>query len=146
MASRVTGHRSTATAFRRIVPGLKAPIGYASRKALQPMLKAARANAPVDSGDLKKSLAIKRDSRARKNVVRNVIGPRADYVGKNGDKPVKYSHVIEFGSADGTVKGSRWLTRAFEESKDETIRIFREEIGPAIEKQAAKVAAKRGQP
>lgn len=138
--SRAYGAESMFANMRRIVPGLQAPLNLASRKALAPLLSAARRNVPVDEGDLKKSLAVKRDGRARKNTSRHVVGPRSDYVAAGGAKPVKYAHISEFGKADGSVKGTRWLTRAFEESKDEVLRRFETEIGPAMEKQIEKIA------
>jgi HK97 gp10 family phage protein len=141
--SKVTGARSMFANMRKIMPGMQAPMNLASRKALAPLLSAAKRNAPVDEGDLKKSLAVKRDSRARKNQSRHVVGPRADYMGADGDRPVKYAHVVEFGSADGSKKGTRFLTRAFEESSAEVMRRFGEEIGPALERQIEKIAKKR---
>lgn len=136
--STVTGGAAVARRLRQITPGLTVPLNQASRKAMRPMLRAAKANAPKDDGDLKKSLIVKN----RKGTT--IVGPSSKYVGKDGAKPVRYAHLTEFGRADGSMAGTRWLTRAFETTKDLVIETFGREIGPAIEKRAAYLAKKAG--
>jgi hypothetical protein len=106
------------------------------------MLAAARANAPVHDGDLRRSLAIvKRRSPKARPV--HAVGPRADFTGKDGAKPVRYAHVVEFGRAanargSGEQQGTRFLTRAFESTSAAALKIFSETIGPAFLKRVTK--------
>lgn len=144
--STVTGGKEIARRFKYAVPGLVPAINEASRKALKPMLAAARANAPIDDGDLRKSLAIVRRRSARERPV-HAVGPRADYVGKDGEKPVRIAHVTEFGRAPnadgkGAIEGTRWFTRAFESTAATSLRIFADTIGPAFLKQLSKRASR----
>lgn len=141
--SKMSGADDVARALRELGGAIKTPINAASRKALRPQLAAAKKNAPVKDGDLKRSLTIKRDSKAPKSKPTHVVGPKADYVGKDGAKPVKYAHIVEFGSADGTKAGTRFLTRAFEETADQVLKTLGDQIGPEIEKAAARKAKRR---
>lgn len=142
--SKIGGADDLARALQTLGRSIGAPINAASRKALRPMLAAAKRNAPVDKGNLKKSLTIKADGKASKSRPRFVVGPDASYQ-IDDDRPVKYAHVVEFGPADGSRPGARFMTAAFEETKDETLKILGAEIGPQIEKAAArKIARKAG--
>ncbi|MEQ8444866.1 MAG: HK97 gp10 family phage protein [Pelagibacterium sp.] len=141
--SRTTGADDIARALAELGTAIGTPVNAASRKALRPMLKAAKKNAPKDDGDLQKSLTIKRNTKAPRGVSVHVVGPASNYVGADGAKPVRYAHITEFGTADGTVAGTRWLTRAFDETSKETLDTLGREIGPEIEKAAAKRARRR---
>jgi HK97 gp10 family phage protein len=139
----MTGAKELAAAFRNIAPGLDAPINASLRKALRPMLAAAKRNTPHKK--IRKALTIKTDRTARKDRPTAVVGGNP----KNPD--YRLLHLSEFGTKPHKIgdwmhpgaKAEPFLRPAFEEKKDETIKILGEEIGPAIEKQAAKVAAKR---
>lgn len=140
--SSVSGGKAIARRFKAAVPGLLPAINEASRKALAPMRAQARANVPVDDGDLRRSIAIVRRRSARMRPV-HAVGPRADFVGKDGAKPARYSSLTEFGRAanaegGGEMQGTRWLTRAFEATSAAALRIFGATIGPAFEKQLTK--------
>lgn len=144
--STMTGGAATARVLRQIVPGLAVPLNEASRKAMKPMLAAAKANAPKDTGALRRSLTVKR-RRSPKDKPVHVVGPRKDATGKDGRKPVKYAHIVEWGRAagkdgKGAMAGTRFLTRAFESTSEQVLRLFGAEIGPAIERRAAKLAAR----
>tara|TARA_R110000868_G_scaffold27661_22_gene104681 strand:+ start:1444 stop:1881 length:438 start_codon:yes stop_codon:yes gene_type:complete len=141
--SRMTGAKAIAGSFRRASGGLLTPISTASRKSLAPMLAAAKRNAPKDDGDLRRSLTIKKNSKSSKARPQHVVGPRADYVGKDGSKPVRYAHITEFGTADGTVQGTRWLTQAFEETSDDVLKSLAAGIAPEIEKHLARKAKRK---
>lgn len=142
--SKISGADDLARALATLRGAIGAPINASSRKALIPMRAAARRNAPVDKGNLKKSLTIKADGKASKSRPRFVVGPDASYQ-IDDDRPVKYAHVVELGPADGSRPGARFLTAAFEETKGETLKILGAEIGPQIEKAAArKIARKAG--
>lgn len=135
--SRVTGHRETAANLRALARYSPTPVSEASRKALAPTLAEARANAPVDTGALRKSLVV-RKARSPRDQPQHMVGPR------RGSDPVRYAHLTEFGRAPGAdgsggITGLRWLTAAFESTKGEVVKLFGQSIGPAIEKLAAKV-------
>ena len=140
--STLTGGAAIARKFKAAVPGLLPAISEASRASLKPMLAAARENVPVRSGALKKSLAVKKLRSARLKPS-YAVGPRSDYVGKAGQKPVRYAHLAEFGrppNADGKgeEKGTRFLTRAFRATASEALRIFEQTVGPAFLKRLSK--------
>lgn len=143
--SKITGADDLAKALASLGGSLTAPLNAAARKSLRPMLAAAMRNAPKDDGDLAKSLTIK-PAKSPKSRPKHVVGPAANYVGKDGAKPVRYAHLTEFGTADGTQAGTRWMTASFEETADQTIKELGAAIGPEIEKAAvrrAKRIAKR---
>lgn len=137
--SKITGADDLAKALASLEGSVTAPINAASRKALVPLRNAARAAAPVDDGDLKKSLTIKK-AKSPKSKPKHVVGPAANYVGKDGAKPVRYAHLTEFGTADGTQAGTRWMTGAFEETANQVIDELGKALGPEIEKAAARRA------
>lgn len=141
--SKMTGAKEIAANFRRASGGLLTPINAAARKSLAPQLAAARRNAPKDDGDLRKSLTIKKNAKSPKAKPQYVVGPRADYVGKDGARPVKYAHVTEFGTADGATPGTRWMTQAFEETSDEVLKRLADGVGSEIEKHLAKKGRKK---
>lgn len=141
MASKMTGAADVAAALRKLGSTLQPAVNAAARKSMAPVLKAAKANVPIDDGDLRRSLVV-RKQKSPKGTTRFAVGPSNKFTGKDGDRPVKYAHVVEFGSADGTKPARRPLTRAYESTKDEAQKVFGKEIGPAVERQAAKVAAR----
>ena len=146
----MTGARDIARALNDIAPGLTRPINTASRKALRPMLNAAkanlRANGNIESGEFLSLLTIKRDPKAPKDQPTHMVGPDA-----KKSPGYRKGHLIEFGTAPHWVgnwfhrgaKAFPFLRPAFEETKDEAIEILGSEIGPELEKQAARVAKKR---
>lgn len=139
--SRVIGDRETAANLRALSRFVSTPASEASRFALAPTLSEAKANAPVRTGGLRKSLVIRKDERAPKATPTYRVGPRRD------SPAARFAHVLEFGrapNADGTggLPGLRWLTAAFESTKDTVVKRFGERFGPGVEKHAAKLAAK----
>lgn len=143
--STVSGGKAIARNFRQVVPGLAVPLNEASRKALKPMLTATRANAPLDQGTLKRSLAIKR-AKSPKNAPVHLIGPRADWQ-EAGDRPVRYAHIVEFGRAanadgKGGMPGTRFMTRAFDATAATVLSILETELPAAIERRIVKLATR----
>jgi HK97 gp10 family phage protein len=146
MTVKVHGVRQTKLNLRELGQYVSTPANAAARKALRPTLAEAKSNAPKKSGLLRKSLTIKK-SRSQKARPKFRVGPDAATEGPNGEKPIKYAHITEFGRAPnkggkGGMKGTRWLTRAYESTRDGVSAIFGAEIGPAIEKHAARLAQK----
>ena len=131
--------------MRKFSSGFGVPLNEASRKAMAPLLAATRANAPVDEGALKRSLAIKR-ARSSKLKPVHLVGPRADYQ-RGGDRPVRYAHIVEWGRAGnadgkGGMPGTRFMTRAFEATSATVLEILERELPAAIERRIAKIAAR----
>lgn len=147
--SRISGAKGLTGAFRQLQSGLTVPINEASRKALQPTVRASKsnlkANGSVVTGQLVKLMTVKRDPTSKKDRPTHLVGPDA----KTGHYRV--AHLVEFGTAPHVVDGklhpgaaaAPFLRPAFEETKDEVVRLFGATIGPAIEKRAAKLAKKR---
>lgn len=143
--SRMTGADGIAKAFKQVSLNLKTPIQQASRKALKPVLDAAKANLTeghgVETGRLKKILTIKPDP---KNKAAMHVGPNAS------DPHYRVAHLVEFGTAPHDVDGAMhpgadphpFLEPAFEAKGDEALKIFGQEIGPAIENAAARAVAR----
>jgi HK97 gp10 family phage protein len=134
--SRVTGVPEMKKAMREVARFAAAAANSASKHALEPTLEAARSNAPVRTGRLRQSLVIKRDPESAKSRPRYLVGPDSK------SPAVRYAHLTEF-EAEGGRPPLRWMTRAFEATKEEVARRFGTLIGPALEKQAARVAAQR---
>lgn len=126
MKSSVTGAAGIRKEFKRLGRSdvLTAPINSASRFALGPVLSAARRNAPVASGLLKKSLVIRQDKRARKDSPRWLVG--ASGIAR------RYAHLAEFGRVGES--GSRFLTRSFEETKETAVARFGPRFWEALAK------------
>ncbi|NBB47103.1 hypothetical protein GVN24_02315 [Rhizobium sp. CRIBSB] len=145
--SRVTGAAGIQKAFRQVALNLAAPISQASRKALKPTVQAAKrnlaANGSVDSGKLQKLITVKRDP---KNKAAHHVGPSSE------DPAYRQGHLVEFGVAPHFqpelnrmhpgAAAKPFLTPAFEETADQVMQIFGQEVGPAIEKAAIRAAAK----
>jgi len=145
MAKHVTGHKSVQRAFRKLPGAITTPVNQASRFALQPILKAAKQNVRSmgarESGELERSLTIKKDSRLPKSRPVHRVGPSSD------SPAVRYAHLVEFGTDphDGH-PGSQpkpFLTQAFAQHDKEAVTRFADKLGPAVEKQAEKLARKQ---
>lgn len=113
------GGAETREAFRKIRSEFGPALNKVSRLAMQPVLKEARANAPKDSGRLKKSLQL----RLMKG--RSKLAPETR-VGVSGrSHALRYVHLAEFGRAgEGGYAGSRFMTRAWESTRGEVHHII----------------------
>lgn len=136
----VYGAKGVKSAFRQLASAAKRPVAEASRFALQPILKAAKSNTTHSS--VKRALVLKQGKAPKDRVVYDVGGDP-----KNPD--YRLLHLLEFGTDEHPVNHpgtapQPFLTPAFEEHGAEAIKRFGEKIGPAMEKQAAKLAKKAG--
>jgi HK97 gp10 family phage protein len=110
----VKGGTETREAFRQIRSEFGPALNKVSRLAMAPVLKEARANAPKDTGRLKKSLVL----RLVKGRPKNAPETRVGVSGRS--RALRYSHLAEFGRAGaGGYPGSRFMTRAFESTRGE---------------------------
>lgn len=152
---KITGAKETARNFRELAKFVSVPLNATSRFALQPTLKTARANVnalPLDqsSGALASSLTIKRKSSSSKVNPVHQVGPDAAKRG-NGMRPVRYAHLVEFGTAPHFQPGrgvmhpgaapKPFLTPAYFSTRDEVVKRFGQRYGPEMEKRAAKLGA-----
>lgn len=121
------------------------PVNQASRHALQPILRAAKQNI-ADDPELSGALVIKKDSRSPKSKPTHLVGPDAD------SPAVRRAHFKEFGTDPHMVNGHihpgepprPYLTPAFEEHAGQAVSRFGAKLGPALERQAARLARKPG--
>src|SRR5690606_12925130 len=99
-------------------------------------------NAPHRSGRLQKDLILRRLKGTPK--AKPIFG-----VGiKPGSPAIRYAHVVEFGRAAGADgaggrKGARYMSRAFDSTKAGALQIWARTFGPALEKSAARLAARQ---
>jgi HK97 gp10 family phage protein len=142
--SGVYGAKGVRAAFREMAKLYTRPVNEASRFALQPILKAARSNTPHAS--VKKALVLKQDRSAPKTKPTMAVG------GDPNNPDYHLLHLLEFGVDPHMIGGiahpghdpQPFLTPAFEAHGQEAIKRFGQKLGPALEKQAARLARKHG--
>jgi HK97 gp10 family phage protein len=152
MAKFVRGTAELRRSFNDLKRHLAVPLNQAGRESLRVTLAEARRNAPVDDGDLKKALAIRRDdANSTPLAPKFKVGVRSDYRGVAGRRPIRYAHLIEFGVSPHPLKGGAqhpgtranpFMRQAFEATKKEVIARVGKYLGPAIERRAARLAKK----
>lgn len=140
----VYGAKGVSAALRELRRNITRPVDAAARKALRPILKAAKAN--TSHASVKKALVMKKDRKAPKSMPTHLVGGDP----KNPD--YRKLHLLEFGvdphkigSIDHPGHAAQpALTPAYEAHGTESIKIFGRELGPAVEKDAARMAKKYG--
>lgn len=124
------------------------PVRKETRKALNkaatPMLKAARRNAEFigDNDTIRDSLG-KRVKTFMSGVIVVVMGPRKGHV-RDGHDPTKTAHLVEFGTRPHSIgeikhpgtKAFPFMREAFDETVDQSLRLFIRLIRGGIEKLA----------
>lgn len=141
MANYVRGNRETQQALRLLRDSIMVPMGESGNEALKPTLAAAKNNVPRRTGRLRRSLRIIRRRKGMK--VRFRVGPYST------TKALWYllariATVLEFGrNSRAPFEGRAWMRRAFEETRKQIIDIYGKQLGPAVEKRAAKVASRK---
>ena len=145
MASKVTGFRETARALRKVAAFPKKAVSGASRKALNPMLAASKAN-------LKANRSYHRGVLSRSMKVRQLKSTSAlsEWVVSATGRGVGISHLVEFGTAPHfQPKRNRmhpgadakpFLTPAYEAHDDQAVQTFVNELGQGMVNYAAQVA------
>lgn len=113
--------------------------------AANPVLKAARANAPVDEGVLKTSLAKKVKTYTKSQSIVAIIGPRS--------KEAPHAHLVEEGTGErvqkttgrrtGRVTATHFLQRALEENKASSAQTMKTKLGKGVEREALKMKGKK---
>lgn len=105
--------------------------------ATTPILQSARAECPVDQGDLRRSQTKK--VTGTKLSYNGIVGADANYIGADGKKPSHYDHLVEDGytAHDGTaVPPTGYLRRAWDESIGEAQSKYETALADGIEKEA----------
>lgn len=124
----------------------------AVRAGAKPILEAARANVPKDTGNLAKSLAIKVLNQKRDAMeVVALIGPRTKYRRVYNKKREQYNaklvadgwygFLVEYGTHN--TKAQPWLRPAFDANKVAAQQAIVDTIGEAIQAEASKFYGKR---
>lgn len=141
---RIAGFRE----LDRLLAQLPKAVGFQVRyrallKASKVFLAEARANAPVDEGDLKKSIGAARMRRRTygAEVAAGASAPHAHLVESGTRERV----VKSTGRKVGSTKPTRFLTRAWDSTKDEVLEEFSHELGSELVKAAEKLARKASQ-
>lgn len=146
--SGVYGHRETARALRRLGRQISRPVGEASRPALKPVLKGAkenlRANSSVKRGVLLRSMKIRKLKSSAAKITWAVSAT---------GRGVGIAHLVEFGTEPHWQPKRRqhhpgatpkpFLTPSYVQHGDDAIKIFGRHIGPAMELQARRLAARQ---
>jgi HK97 gp10 family phage protein len=113
-------------------PEAKNIIRKSARPALKPILAAARANAPTDKGLLRKSVKIRAMKRSRSRVGATVSSgsKTSAYAGKAWyGGPIEYGYTRRDGREMPAV---RFMKRAVDAKREQSIRIYRESIRKMI--------------
>lgn len=137
----VYGAKGVSAAFRELRRNITRPVDAAARKALRSILNAAKAN--TEHASVKKALVMKKDRKSPKTRPTHLVGGDP----KNPD--YRLLHLLEFGTDPHPVNHpgtdpQPFLTPAFEAEGQNAIKRFGERLGPAVEKQAARLAKKYG--
>lgn len=113
-----------------------------SRKALTPYVQRAKQNAPVDQGDLKRSIGKETEKGKFRERGAMIAGPRR----KKGNKNAQGFHAIfaEFGTAPRFENGklirglpaTRFLTKAWHSTKGEVLKVYRERLREEIKRRS----------
>lgn len=114
-------------------------------KALQPMRDAARANAPVRTGDLRESINIstklsKRQAQLARRAFR-MGGDKSFVELYAGPSALPHAHLQEFGSIRN--RPQPFMRPAWDETKGQALKIVKSELWGEISKAAARVAKKK---
>ena len=107
----------------------------AIRAGCKPILNEAKANIPIDSGNLKKSMGIIKRKSRDKTKVRFSVTPR-----RGGKYDGFYAHMIEFGTSKMTAQP--FMRPAYENQDDQSINAAKEYLAKRIDKEVEK--AKNG--
>jgi HK97 gp10 family phage protein len=112
--------------------------------AATPVVKAAKAKAPQESGTLKKSLGKKVRTYKQTGTVTAIVGPRTDVEGEHDGKvrkPKFYAHLVEGGHIDESgnhVPAKPFLRPAFDETQGQALGVMADKLAAGVVKEAKK--------
>lgn len=119
----------------------------AGRAALKPIVASAKRRVPKDTGNLRKSIGVKKSRRVGKGEVVLLVGARRGFKwarsGRNIENdPVLYAIPVEFGHVTpdgGFVPPVAFLRGAYETGKVQCVTDFAEELKARVEAELAKI-------
>ena len=103
----------------------------AVRAGAKPLVDAAKANVPVDTANLKKSIGINRKKTKDKSQVWFTVSPR-----KGGKNDGFYGHMVEFGTSK--MAAQPFMRPAFESQDKQSIEAVKEYMALRIDKEVEK--------
>ncbi|MBP7638129.1 MAG: HK97 gp10 family phage protein [Kiritimatiellae bacterium] len=111
----------------------------------KPIVAAARSQAPVDTGMLKKSLGSKISRNRRRQTVKGIIGPRFGFALVDETHvvhdPAKIAHAVEFGHGGPAPAAARpFLRPAVDGSGQKALTVIRERLAKGLQIEAKKRA------
>jgi len=133
MTMRITGTRNIEVKLISLGPRVyNRALAGAVQASTKPMIRAARAMVPVDTGALKKSIGAVRRRNKMRQTVYDVVGSRSGFetVNARGKKhiPSKIAHLVE--------KQTPFLRPAFDEHKDAARAAATAKLKQAVEREA----------
>lgn len=143
----ITGESDMADALRSLPARISKEAAFdALVIAVQPLIAAARANAPVDSGSLQQSIGLRLVRYKKGMQLFAVVGPRRGF-GKGGREPANYAHLVEFGHrinrgkktlrkggvSSGEVAPKPFLRPAWDANKQEVLDTLSREFAERLE-------------
>lgn len=141
----LTGHKALDKKLRTLGDKVQRRV---TRKAVNaaatPVLKAARAKAPKQSGLLKKAMGKKVATNKKTGDIVGIVGARKQIEGEyQGEKrkPSRYSHLVEKGFIDSSgkfVPPSPFLFPALDETEGQALDILRDKFAEGVIREAAK--------
>ncbi|MGB3290937.1 MAG: HK97-gp10 family putative phage morphogenesis protein [Burkholderiaceae bacterium] len=138
VSMQMTGLRELGLAMKELDSRVQKRIAASAVSAgARVIAKDAKEKAPVDSGDLKRSIRSK-TLRAKKPGVREAI-VEAKTHGKNS---APYWHIVEFGSVNMSAKP--FLRPAFESKKAEAANRIKDRLSKRLDAEAAKIGSTIG--
>lgn len=103
----------------------------AIRAGAKPLVDAAKANVPVDTANLKKSIGINRKKTKDKSQVWFTVSPR-----KGGKNDGFYGHMVEFGTSK--MAAQPFMRPAFESQDQQSIEATKKYMASRIDKEVEK--------
>ncbi|MDS1371032.1 HK97-gp10 family putative phage morphogenesis protein [Aliarcobacter butzleri] len=103
----------------------------AVRAGAKPLVNAAKANVPVDTANLKRSIGINRKKTKDKSQVWFTVSPR-----KGGKNDGFYGHMVEFGTSK--MAAQPFMRPAFESQDKQSIEAVKEYMALRIDKEVEK--------
>lgn len=145
MASKASGFKGLSRNLRSMAQLMQRPMNEASRKALAPILRDAKSNLKSNgsyiTGDLYRGMVIRLKDKRRNQVI-NVVAATGRAIGE--------AHLVEFGTEPHWqpnrgqmhpgAEAKPFLEPAYVANEAKAVKIFGEEIGVALERQAGRMS------
>lgn len=111
-------------------------IRQAARAGAKVVRQTARSLVPVVTGTLRKSLKTALRSRAAQGLALAVTGPDKKTQGEDGRRPIKYAHLVEYGTK--RTKAQPFLRPAFDSTVARQVKAVAAYLRTFIEREARK--------